>query len=293
MNPSPKKKRTATRMTALLLTAALAAGLAGCSLSTEDIFSQTLNSSSSSETSSAGASSSSSQTPSSSSSEETSYSAPDSSSDSSSAASSSSQSGGVQTGTPSASDWNLILVNRDNPLPDDFSVELETITGIYKFDTRAASALRSMLDAASADGYPLAIVSAYRTVDRSRELYTNKVAELVGQGYSQTEAEEEAAKWIAPPGTSEHHTGLAVDVVSSDYYYYYSDLEQDFESFDEFQWLITHCADYGFVLRYPKDKEDVTNIVYEPWHYRYVGVENAKKMMAENLCLEEYVQTLS
>lgn len=293
MNPSPKKKRTATRMTALLLTAALAAGLAGCSLSTEDIFSQTLNSSSSSETSSAGASSSSSQTPSSSSSEETSHSAPDSSSDSSSAASSSSQSGGVQTGTPSASDWNLILVNRDNPLPDDFSVELETITGIYKFDTRAASALRSMLDAASADGYPLAIVSAYRTVDRSRELYTNKVAELVGQGYSQTEAEEEAAKWIAPPGTSEHHTGLAVDVVSSDYYYYYSDLEQDFESFDEFQWLITHCADYGFVLRYPKDKEDVTNIVYEPWHYRYVGVENAKKMMAENLCLEEYVQTLS
>lgn len=280
-------------MTALLLTAALAAGLAGCSLSTEDIFSQTLNSSSSSETSSAGASSSSSQTPSSSSSEETSHSAPDSSSDSSSAASSSSQSGGVQTGTPSASDWNLILVNRDNPLPDDFSVELETITGIYKFDTRAASALRSMLDAASADGYPLAIVSAYRTVDRSRELYTNKVAELVGQGYSQTEAEEEAAKWIAPPGTSEHHTGLAVDVVSSDYYYYYSDLEQDFESFDEFQWLITHCADYGFVLRYPKDKEDVTNIVYEPWHYRYVGVENAKKMMAENLCLEEYVQTLS
>ena len=132
-------------MTALLLTAALAAGLAGCSLSTEDIFSQTLNSSSSSETSSAGASSSSSQTPSSSSSEETSHSAPDSSSDSSSAASSSSQSGGVQTGTPSASDWNLILVNRDNPLPDDFSVELETITGIYKFDTRAASALRSML----------------------------------------------------------------------------------------------------------------------------------------------------
>ena len=150
-----------------------------------------------------------------------------------------------------------------------------------------------MLDAASADGYPLAIVSAYRTVDRSRELYTNKVAELVRQGYSQTEAEKEAAKWIAPPGTSEHHTGLAVDVVSSDYYYYYSDLEQAFDSFDEFQWLITHCADYGFVLRYPKEKENVTNIVYEPWHYRYVGVENAKRMMAENLCLEEYVQTLS
>ena len=172
-------------------------------------------------------------------------------------------------------------------------MELETITGTYKFDVRAADALRAMLDAAAADGYPLAIVSAYRTVDRSRVLYTNKVAELVGQGMSQAEAEEEAAKWIAPPGTSEHHTGLAVDVVSSDYYYYYSDLEQDFETFEEFQWLITHCADYGFVLRYPKDKEDVTNIVYEPWHYRYVGVENAKRMMAENLCLEEYVQTLS
>lgn len=282
-------------MSALLLAAALAAGMAGCNLSTEDIFSQTLNSSSSSGTSHSSSSSSSSSS---------SLSQPDSSSEqsgsdssgpsgSSDVSSQSSSSSGSVSGTVSAGDWNLILVNRAHPLPDDFSVELETITGNYKFDARAASALRSMLDAASEDGCPLVIVSAYRTVKRSRELYTNKVAELVGQGYSQYEAEEEAARWIAPPGTSEHHTGLAVDVVSTDYYNYYGDLEQDFEKFDEFQWLINHCADYGFVLRYPKDKEDVTNIVYEPWHYRYVGVENAKKMMAENLCLEEYVQTLS
>ena len=100
--------------------------------------------------------------------------------------------------------------------------------------------------------------------------------------------EEEAAKWVAIPGTSEHNTGLATDIVSSDWYTYNSDLEQSFEETDTFKWLYEHCADYGFILRFPKGKESVTGIVYEPWHYRYVGKDVAKYIMENDLTLEEF-----
>lgn len=133
------------------------------------------------------------------------------------------------------------------------------------------------------------VVSGYRTVETSKRLYENKVQALRNAGYSEENAKTEAARWVAPPGTSEHHTGLAMDVVSSDYFNYYADLEHEFENFDEFSWLYEHCADYGFILRFPKDKQDITGITYEPWHYRYVGIENAKKIMDEKICLEEYL----
>ncbi len=186
-------------------------------------------------------------------------------------------------------DWRLLLVNRAHPLPKDFDVDLTEISGsTYDFDSRAVGALQDMLAAAKNDGFELSVISAYRKVSKQETLYNSKVAEYVNQGYSEEDAKNEAAKWVAIPGTSEHHTGLATDIVAPSWYQNHGDLDDTFDQTKEFNWLITHCAEYGFVLRYPKDKQDITGITYEPWHYRYVGKENAEYMTAHNLCLEEY-----
>lgn len=190
-------------------------------------------------------------------------------------------------------EWRLMLVNQTHLLPDDYSFEHTTIEGYYTFDSRAAEALIQMLNDGRAAGHSLRIVSTYRTVERSEYLYTNKIAEYQSIGYSAADAAIEAARWIAPPRTSEHNAGLAIDVVSTDYDQVYGDLMHEFENFPSFTWLSEHCAEYGFVLRYPKDKQKITGITYEPWHYRYVGVEHARKMQELNMCLEEYVEWLN
>lgn len=187
----------------------------------------------------------------------------------------------------------LILVNPDNYIPDDYSPVLETVQGKYQLDIKAAESARNLIAAAKEAGFDMALCSAYRTVAKSAELYERKVNQFISYGYSEAEAKTEAAKWVAPPGTSEHHTGFAMDLVSSDYWSYYSDLEHDYENFDSFKWLYEHCAEYGFILRYPKDKQDITGITYEPWHYRYVGVEAALYIMENGLCLEEYLALIS
>lgn len=192
-----------------------------------------------------------------------------------------------------SSDWKLILVNAKNPLPESFKVDLVTISGQYKFDSRAADALRQMLADAKAAGQPMVLRSTYRTRARSEELYNNKVQEYINSGYSKENAKVEAAKWIAPPGTSEHHTGLAVDLVSEEYNADNWDLLHEFENYKGFTWLKENCTKYGFILRYPKDKQNVTNITYEPWHYRYVGKEAAEYITSHGLCLEEYLEQVS
>lgn len=184
--------------------------------------------------------------------------------------------------------WHLRLVNPTHALEKELDIELTEIGG-YKFDARIADAVNALLAAAQEDGVSLAIISGYRTMDRSRTLYTNKVQEYLNAGYPQAEAEAEAAKWVAPPGTSEHHTGLAMDIVSGDYYTKYSDLVEAFENEPEAVWLRENCARFGFILRFPKDKEKITGIHYEPWHFRYVGVEAAQEIMDKGLCLEEYL----
>ncbi len=188
------------------------------------------------------------------------------------------------------SDPCLILVNPDNYIPDDYTVELVTVQGKYQLDEKAAQSAKDLIAAAKEAGFDMQICSAYRTIEKSAELYQRKVQQYLDAGYIQSIAEVEAAKWVAPPGTSEHHTGLAMDIVSSDYWGYYSDLEHDYENFDSFKWIYEHCAEYGFILRYPKDKQDITGITYEPWHYRYVGVEAAEYIMENGLCLEEYLE---
>lgn len=185
--------------------------------------------------------------------------------------------------------WNLILVNRAHPLPESFKVDLKEITGsTYDVDSRVVENLDDMLAAAKKAGMKLQVISAYRSVAKQKTLYSQKVAEYVKQGYSQKDAEAEAAKWVAIPSTSEHHTGLASDIVGVEWYQKHGDLDDTFDQTEEFKWLISHCTEYGFVLRFPEDKQDITGITYEPWHYRYVGKETAEYMAKNNLCLEEY-----
>lgn len=192
------------------------------------------------------------------------------------------------TGTEVSGDWKLVLINPTHSISQELGFATDEVQG-YKVDARMAPALREMLAAAKADGYSLTIISGYRTIERSRILYQNKVQEYKNAGYSDADAKVEAAKWVAPPGTSEHHTGLAADIISSDYYNKYSDLVEEFENEPEAIWLRENAPRFGFILRFPKDKEEITGIHYEPWHFRYVGVEAAQAITDQGLCLEEYL----
>lgn len=186
----------------------------------------------------------------------------------------------------------LILVGPKNYIPDEYIPNLSKVQGKYEMNILAASHAKDLIADAKKAGFDLQICSAYRTIEKSEELYKRKVNQYIASGYSEEDAKKEAAMWVAPPGTSEHHTGLAMDIVSSDYWGYYSDLEYDFDKFDSFKWLYENCANYGFILRYPKGKSELTGIVYEPWHYRYVGNEAASYIMENGLCLEEYLDQI-
>lgn len=182
------------------------------------------------------------------------------------------------------SDWRLILVNRDYILPDGYMPTLErAVEDSYsdvKLDYRVAPYYNEMYQAALEDGVELVPISGYRSVERQTRNFENKIQKYINDGYSKIEATQMAATIILPPGTSEHNAGLAMDICS---------LYESFENTEEFEWLSENAADYGFILRYPEDKQDITKIVYEPWHWRYVGVEAAKAMKASGQCLEEYL----
>ena len=182
-------------------------------------------------------------------------------------------------------DWQLLLVNDWNPLPAgyDSDVSFTTVTGGKQMDSRITDAVERMLKDASA--YGLAVVSAYRPKDEQNTLYWRKVKQYTDQGYSDLEAQKVGGTIVKRPGFSEHNCGLAMDVGGSGDYM----LEQTFANTAAYTWLIDHCADYGFILRFPEGKEDITGVIYEPWHYRYVGVEAAKYIMDNDLCLEEYL----
>lgn len=178
----------------------------------------------------------------------------------------------------------MILVNSKYLLPDNFTVSLAYI-GDYRVDARIKEPLQNMLAAARAEGVDLMLASAYRTKEKSAQLYAAQVEKWKQTGLSQAEAEKEAAKWVAPPGTSEHHTGLAVDIVTPTHQV----MNHAFADTAAAKWMKAHCAEYGFILRYPEDKQDVTGITFEPWHFRYVGVKDAKAVMSAGVCLEEYL----
>ena len=184
--------------------------------------------------------------------------------------------------------WNLLLVNKQNHLPENFDVELEKVSGDFRVDARIRDTLLRMMAHAREDGITLLICSAYRSPEYQTTLFENKKAELMQNGMAESEAIQTTATIITHPGTSEHHTGLAVDIVTPEY----QGLDSGFENTPAFQWLSQNGAKYGFILRYPKDKQDITDIIYEPWHYRYVGEEHAAAINEQKLCLEEYVEQL-
>ncbi len=206
--------------------------------------------------------------------------------------SSSSTPAGVNFSYPKPEDenesWYLALANNDNPLPSNFTVETAKIKSEFNpysltYDARAVEKLNNMLLAAKSDGVKIQVISAYRSVSRQTTLYNNKVQYYRDKGYAEAEAKTAAAKVVAVPGTSEHNLGLAVDLDS---------VEQSYENTKQFKWLSENAEKFGFVLRYPKDKQDITEIIYEPWHYRYVGVKAAKEMNDLDMCLEEYLEYL-
>ena len=186
------------------------------------------------------------------------------------------------------SDWDLLLVNKKHEVPEGYILELEEVESGHQVDKRIAKSLEQMLSDARKEGLSPIICSSYRTNAKQQKLYNNKVREYKRWGCSSEEAEELASYWVAIPGTGEHETGLAVDIVSRDYQI----LDEKQEQTDVQKWLIDNSYKYGFALRYPTDKKDITMINYEPWHYRYVGVDNATYMKEHDMCLEEYIEYL-
>ncbi len=181
--------------------------------------------------------------------------------------------------------WNLVLVNPWYPLPEDYSFELETVTGKYKMDSRCVPALKQMLADCKAAGFTPYICSAYRTWDDQTYLFDKKVNSFISKGYSEADAKILAAKETAVPGTSEHQLGLAVDILCTSRPW----LDDGQADTATQQWLMANCHKYGFILRYPKGTTPITGIIYEPWHYRYVGVEIATEIMTKGITFEEYL----
>ena len=195
-----------------------------------------------------------------------------------------STSGQNTNNTSSTSDWRIRLANYNHQLPEDFEVELADIDSTRQFDARAIKYLKDMLNDMREDGNTnIWVQSSYRSVKRQKELYDNSIQKYLKQGKSEEEAIKLTDEYINRPGCSDHNLGLAVD---------FNYVDNSFEDTKEFKWLQENAENYGFILRYPKDKEDITTIAYESWHWRYVGEEHAKKINELNMCLEEYVEYL-
>lgn len=185
-------------------------------------------------------------------------------------------------------DWNLILVNKNNTVPDNYEFKREKIEEKFEIDSRVKNDLEKMLADARKAGLKPIICSAYRTNDYQETLYNKKVSDYLSYGYSKERAKKEASYWVTIPGTSEHEIGLAVDIVSEEY----QKLDKKQENTKIQKWLMEHCYEYGFILRYPTEKKQLTKINYEPWHYRYVGEKDAIIIKEKGLCLEEYIDYL-
>lgn len=187
----------------------------------------------------------------------------------------------------SAEDWKLVLINKQHPVPEDYTFKLgniKTVKGIMQCDERIIEELLGMMQAAKNDGVTLAICSPYRDLNRQKVLFNRKIEAYMAKGMSYMEAYTISSQAVTVPGASEHQIGLAIDIISDDYV----TLDEGFADTDAGMWLAKHSYEYGFILRYPKGKEYITSIEYEPWHFRYVGKEAAKIITEEGITLEEF-----
>lgn len=176
-------------------------------------------------------------------------------------------------------EWNLIVVNRWNELPEDYDVELTELSNGQMVDSRIYHYLQEMFDAARTEGVYPVVREGYRTAEEQQEILDDKIQNYINQGYSQVKAERTAKAWVALPRSSEHQLGIAVDINAD---------KSKCSNEDVYEWLAENAYKYGFVLRYPPGKQKITGTSYEPWHYRYVGKEAAKEIYEREICLEEY-----
>lgn len=182
-------------------------------------------------------------------------------------------------------DWSLVLINEEYPLDTSYVPELEELESDKSVDKRIADDAKQMISEAGAEGLNFYICSAYRSYEKQREVFDQTMQEWIYQGYSPLNAYEETKKSVAVPGTSEHASGLALDITSAQY----RELDEKQAETAESKWLAQNSWKYGFILRYPPEKASVTGIIYEPWHYRYVGKEAAKEITERGITLEEYL----
>lgn len=177
--------------------------------------------------------------------------------------------------------WMLLLVNSSNAIPDGYApTELTELSNGQSVDKRIYPSLQSMFDDARAQGVYPVVSSGYRTAKQQQSEMDDKIQEYIDEGKSEDEARTLAATYVAQVGYSEHEAGLAIDIVAK---------ANKSDDDTVWAWMKEHCAEYGFILRYPEGKEGVTGMSYEPWHFRYVGVEAAQKIMGAGITLEEYL----
>lgn len=192
--------------------------------------------------------------------------------------------------------WALYVIGNDNPLPENFTVETKLVSNGGQLDVRCADYAIQMLKDAEEQNVGLYVTSAYRSIQKQAENMESYINTLMSQGYTKEAATEQAHKEIALPGHSEHNAGLAMDIVSDNYWSSHTDLEESFDQLPQYDWLIENSWKYGFVLSYPKGKEGITGFIYEPWHYRFVGLEHAEKIhevyeeTGEFLTVNEYIE---
>ena len=168
---------------------------------------------------------------------------------------------------PVSEEWYLIVINRWNEIPEDYRVELTELSNGQKVDSRIYTYLQEMFDAAKKDRIYPVVREGYRTYDEQQKILDDKIKAYINEGYLQSRAERIAKEWVALPGTSEHQLGIAVDI----------NADKSKSSNDEvYTWLAANAHNYGFILRYPQGKQEITGTSYEPWHYRYVGVDAAR-----------------
>ena len=184
---------------------------------------------------------------------------------------------------------NLLLVNGETPLPEDYDYEGNLVKLESKYICGSLNQVKApiypyltaMLEAAWKDGVNLKVLSPYRSYATQKRLFNNKVQRVIDGGTPAERAEDVAATVVARPGTSEHHTGLAID---------FNSVEDSFEQTAMYRWLDKNAQDYGFILRYTEEKQSITGVIHESWHWRFVGINEAKKIKASGLCLEEYLE---
>ena len=186
-----------------------------------------------------------------------------------------------------AADWKIMLVNKQHPIPEDYEFPLGTITGTMRCDERIITPLLDMMKAANSEGISLIICSPYRDMNRQTMLFDTKIDKYMAAGMSYMEAYNLASQAVTVPGSSEHQVGLAIDIITDGY----SSLDEGFGNTNAGKWLAANSYKYGFILRYPAGKEHITSIEFEPWHFRYVGVDAATFMVQNDICLEELWST--